>query len=417
MKIKITSLFKAGLYFCLIWDTLLLSMFNFQMGGKRYSIMFVVALLLTLLLATSENRMRVVGQSIKWPKIYFVLVCIMLLLHMCYAVVFKGVSFGAFAHNAWYYLMCIWAFPIIYILKKDNGTEEFWKRVNIIMFVWYSWLVVEYIAYQRSGIILSRAIMESVRGVNIRNDAIRLEMKAVAHITIIYNFDQFYNQSDKRNKIWNLLMVLYGIAVMVVIEQTRGYFIAVFGAVAVLIMCYNKKTIKFFISGLIVLLVVGVMFKTQLISSFLDVLFSTKESGATGATGLVRLRGMTAFWNQFINNPLFGYGFQETGDFATTNGGIFYFNDNGFLGIVGQIGIWAFVIYSVMIFRFGYVVKKMFNSKDYEHGTLLLGLYIYLLLTSISLICYWNTTCFLCPVLWALFEVGYSEFQTNNDVV
>ena len=35
-------------------------------------------------------------------------------------------------------------------------------------------------------------------------------------------------------------------------------------------------------------------------------------------------------------------GFQETGDFATTASGIFYFNDDGFLGIVGQIGVWAF---------------------------------------------------------------------------
>lgn len=414
MKIKISSLFKAGLYFCLIWDTLLLSMFNFQMGGKRYSIMFVVAFLLTLLLITNQNRINVVGQSIKWPKIYFVLVCIMLLLHMGHAVIFKGVSFGAFAHNAWYYLMCIWAFPIIYILKQDNGTEEFWKIVNFIMFVWYSWLLVEYVAYQNAGIVLSPAILESVRGVRIRNDTIRLEMKVLAHVAIIYNFDKFYNQLEKKDKIKHLVMSLYGIAIMVIVEQTRGYFIAVFGAIAVLIMCYNKKTIKFFVSGLIVLIAVCVIFRTQLLSNFLDVLFSTKESGDTGATGLVRVRGMTEFWNQFINNPLFGYGFQETGDFATTPSGIFYFNDDGFLGIVGQIGVWAFIIYGTMVVRFGYIVSKLFKAKDYKHGTLLLGLYVYMLLTSISLMCYWNTTCLLCPVLWALFEVGYSEFQINS---
>lgn len=412
MKIRITSLFKAGLYFCLIWDTLLLSMFNFQMGGKRYSIVFAIAFLLTMLVVTNKNRMMLVGQSIKWPKTYFLLVCIMLLFHMVYAVILNGVSFGAFAHNAWYYLMCIWSFPIIYILKKDNGTEEFWKIVNIIMIIWYSWLLIEYVAYQYAGIVLSPAILES--GVRIRNDAIRLEMKALAHVAIIYNFDKFYNQIDKKHKIWHLLMALYGIAIMVVVEQTRGYFIAVFGAIAVLIMCYNKKTIKFFASALIVLISVSIILRTQLLSNFLDVLFSTKESGATGATGLIRVRGMTAFWNQFINNPLFGYGFQETGDFATTASGIFYFNDNGFLGIVGQIGVWAFIIYGTMVFRFGYIVSKLFKARDYKHGTLLFGLYVYMLLTSISLICYWNTTCLLCPILWALFEVGYSDFKTNS---
>lgn len=415
MKIKITSLFKAGLYFCLIWDTLLLSMFNFQMGGKRYSIMFAIAAFLTLLVFTNKNRMQLVGQSIKWPKTYFFLVCIMLFLHMIYAVILKGVSFEAFIHNAWYYLMCIWAFPLIYILKKDSGEEKFWKVINIIMLVWYSWLLIEYIAYQYAGIVLSPAILESVRGVRIRNDAIRLEMKALAHIAIIYNFDKFYNQIDRKNKIWHLVMALYGIAIMLIVEQTRGYFIAIFGAMAVLIMCYNKKTIKFFASALIILIAVCIALKVQLLSSFLDILFSTAESGVTGATGLIRARGMTAFWNQFINNPLFGYGFQETGDFATTASGIFYFNDDGFLGIVGQIGIWAFIIYGTMIFRFGYIVNKLFKEKNYKQGTLLLGLYIYMLLTSISLICYWNTTCLLCPILWALFEVGYDESRINSD--
>lgn len=413
MKIKITSIFKFGLYFCLIWDTLLLSMFNFQMGGKRYSIMFIIALFLTGLVFTNKNRMALVGQSIRWPRTYFVSVCVMILFHMFYAVVLKGASFGAFSHNALYYLMCIWAFPIIYILKKNNGIEDFWKIINIMMIVWYSWLLMEYVAYQYAGMVLSPAILESVHGVRIRNDTIRLEMKALAHIAIIYNFDRFYNQIDKKHKIWHLVMAIYGITIMVIVEQTRGYYIAVFGAIAVLIMCYNKKTIKFFASGVIILIAVCIALRVQLLNSFLDVLFSTAESGATGATGLVRVRGMTEFWKQFIRNPLFGYGFQETGDYAMTAGGIFYFNDNGFLGIVGQIGVWAFIIYGIMIFRFGYIVRKLFKAKDYKHGTLLLGLYTYLLLTSISLICYWNTTCLLCPMLWALFEVGYNEFQTG----
>lgn len=413
MKIKVNSIFKVVLYFCFIWDTLLLSMFNFQIGGKRYSIMFVIALLLTITVLTNKSKVKLVGQSIKWPKIYFWLVCIMILLHMFYAVILRGVSFGVFAHNAWYYLMCIWVFPIIYILKKDNSAKEFWKIINIIMIVWYSWLLVEYTAYQYAGIVLSPAILESVRGVRIRNDTIRLEMKVLAHIAIIYNFDKFYNQTDKKHKMWHLVMALYGIAIMVIVEQTRGYFIAVFGAIAILIMCYNKKTIKFFASGLIILITVCIALRVQILSSFLAVLFSTAESGATGATGLVRVRGMIAFWNQFTNNPLFGYGFQETGDFAITSNGIFYFNDDGFLGIVGQIGIWAFIIYGIMIFRFGYIVKSLFKAKDYRHGTLLFGLYVYMLLTSISLICYWNTTCLLCPILWALFEVSYNEFQIN----
>ena len=71
---------------------------------------------------------------------------------------------------------------------------------------------------------------------------------------------------------------------------------------------------------------------------------------------------MAVFWEAFKRNPLFGLGFQTTGDNAITQSGIFYFNDDGFVGIVGQIGIWAFIIYGMMLLRFTYIVVKLFQN-------------------------------------------------------
>lgn len=241
MKIKTVSIFKVAFYFCIIWDTLLLSIFNLQVGDKRYSIMVALALAFTALILTNRNRISVMGQSLKWPKKYLFIVCIMLLVHIVYAVVINGVSLGIFAHNAFYYLMCAWAIPLIYIMKKDDGTEKFWNFINIIMFAWYSWLLLEFVAYQFGGIVLSQAILNSESGIRIRNDTIRLEMKALAHVAIIYNFDKFYNQKERKHRAVHLAMALYGISTMLIVEQTRGYYIAVFGALAILIMCYNKK--------------------------------------------------------------------------------------------------------------------------------------------------------------------------------
>ena len=69
-------------------------------------------------------------------------------------------------------------------------------------------------------------------------------------------------------------------------------------------------------------------------------------------------------------------GFQETGDFVNSGLLSYYFNDCGFVGIIGQIGIWAFIIVGIMLFRFGFIVVRMLK-KNSSDGSLLLGLYVF----------------------------------------
>lgn len=413
MKIKTSQLYKLIIYFFITWDTILLSVFNFNPGGKRYSVMVLSAIAISLMIfVLKRNKMYM--DLFKWPKVYALLLSCMLLIHYIYDILINKVNINAFMHNACYYAIFFMAFPMILIIEKDE--ENFWKFINILMFIWYTWFLVQYLAYQNGGILLAPALKSGeLLGNSIRDGSIRLEMKAIAHIAILYNFDQFYNhgkEAGKKRK-YNLLMFLYGLFVMVVIEQTRGYFIAIFGAIAVLILCYNRNSKKFCITFCLVIIGIIILLKTNVIGGFLSSVLDSSESYEKGATGLIRLRGMAVFWEAFKRNPLFGLGFQTTGDNAITQSGIFYFNDDGFVGIVGQIGIWAFIIYGMMLLRFTYIVAKLFKIKQYTKGTQLLGFLVYLFLTSISLICYWNTTCMLCPILWAIFEVGYHKGMTS----
>ena len=420
MKIRTSQLYRIVIYFLLAWDTILFSMFNFNPGGKRYSVMVILGILMTCILFFSKKNTKY--ESIfKWPKIYALLLVAMLLVHYVYDVIINKIDGSAFMHNACYYAIFFLAFPMILIIEKDE--KNFWKYINILMFLWYTWFLVQYISYQSTGVILAPGLKdlgEGLIGNNIRNGSIRLEMRAVAHITILYNFDKLYNQSKQNRKLrkYNLIMFLYGMFVLIVIEQTRGYYIAIFGAIAGLILCDNRRYKKLLLTFTIGLLAFIILYKMNIISNFLNSVFDSSGSYDKGATGLIRLQGMNMFWKGFKSNPLIGLGFQSNGDYADTGMGIFYFNDDGFVGVVGQIGIWAFILYGLMLVRFIYIVIKLFRLKQYMRATQLLGFWIYLALTSISLICYWNTTCMLCPVLWAIFEVefykGVQEFKYNR---
>lgn len=416
MRIKTSQIYKAIIYFIIAWDTVLLSMFNFDPGGKRYSIMVTVGLIMTIIIIVTKTNNKYL-QLFRWLKIYGLITICMLIVHYIHDVAINQIDIYAFMHNACYYAIFLLGFPMILIMEKDE--KNFWKYINCLMFVWYTWILIQYLAYQSSGTILSPYLNSNgLLGNNLRNGNLRLEIKVFGHLAILYNFDKFYN-TDKwdRKKKYNLIMVLYGLFCLIAVEQTRGYYIAIFASIAVLVLSYNRDINKVLVTSILIIITCIMMWKMNIIGNLFNSLFDSSGAYDKGATGLIRLKGMQMFWNGFIDNPMFALGFQSTGDAVNVGLVMFYFNDNGFLGIIGQIGIWAFVLYGLMLLRFMYIVIKMFKMKQHVSATLLLGLWVYLLLTSISLICYWNSTCMLCPVLWAIFEVKYYKGKINYQLI
>lgn len=403
MKVRISSLCRWTIYFLFIFDLSIFMFLKITTRDRMFYTIIVSAIWVGYICL--KKKSIIYKKSTRWIKCYGVLILLMLLAHFVYATAINGVTKGAFLVNAFYYLIFILAFPLIYMFDNDGGTIKFWKALNIITLFWNLILIFQAILYNSTGRIFLPFLID--QNIILRNGMIRLEMRSMSHVMIIYNFDKFYNQKEQGKSKYLSLMLL-GIFTMFYVEQTRGYYIAVLFSVAVLLLCYNRKSNKFLISSMLVILTIFVLWKTKAIDSLYNSLFS---SSGENATALVRLRGIEIINEQLKNNLLWGFGFQKTGDWFYYNGVVTYFNDNGFIGLLGQIGVWAVLIFGFMIIRLGYVVFDMFRRKFYSNATLLLGLYAYLIGTAPSLICYWNTTCLLCPVLWAIFEYEYAKIK------
>ena len=74
MRIKTSQIYKAIIYFIIAWDTVLLSMFNFDPGGKRYSIMVTVGLIMTIIIIVTKTNNKYL-QLFRWLKIYGLIIC------------------------------------------------------------------------------------------------------------------------------------------------------------------------------------------------------------------------------------------------------------------------------------------------------------------------------------------------------
>ena len=403
MKVRISSLCKWTIYFLFLFDLNIFMLQKISTGDRMLYTVAISAIWTGYIFLRPKSDMYI--QSTRWIKRYAAIVFLMLIVHYIYASTVNEVTKGVFLASSYYYLIIIFAFPLVYMFDNDDGTYKFWKTLNIITFIWEMVLIFQAVLYNASGRIILPFLVG--RNIALRNGMMRLEMRSMAHVMIIYNFDKFYNQRDK-GRLKYLLLTLLGLFTMFYVEQTRGYYIAVVLSLAALLLCYNRESKKFLITSVLVILAVFVLWKTNAIAVLYNSLFSTTGEDATA---IVRLRGIEIINERLKNNLLWGFGFQKTGDWFNYGGVVTYFNDNGFIGLMGQIGIWAVLIFGYMVVRFGYIIIDLFRRKSYSTATLLLGLYVYLIGTAPSLICYWNTTCMLCPVLWAVFEYEHTKIM------
>lgn len=401
MKVKTSSLIKIAVYFVLLLDS---NFWLMKVVGRKFQIMVLISFLLLGIIVFTPIKKHIRGKISALNK-YAAVLLAMIIVHAIYAKFHNSVPMDTFINSACYYLIFFLSYSLICAFSIDNGTYKFWRFINVFSVIWYTWLILQFIVYRYSGTIISPYLKEAGLLINnIRNGNLRLEMRVLGHIAIIYNFDQFYNQEDSKHRTKSFLMAIYGIITMFTVEQTRGYMIAILICIIVLLACYNRKSKKFLFTLMIIIVGAILLYRTQYVSSLINSFFE-----GDNATGYYRLSGMQVFWNQFLRNPLWGYGFQSTGDYIISGLGVRQFNDNGIVGILGQIGIWGIIIYGLMLIRFGRIVIRMFKERDFKRGTFLLSLYVYLLVTSVSLICYWNSTCLLCAISWAVFEYEYNE--------
>lgn len=407
-KIRISKVCEIITYIVLLLD---LNLFMFSKVSVANRMLYSVVLSAFAVVINFQKRKSIVYKSAtRWIRIYCITVVLMLLAHYLHDSRVTGVSNTMFLRNAYYYLICIFSFALIYVIDKNGGIEKLWRYFLIISIVWTVVLLSQAFVFNRTGrLVLPYLQQRGLYSNNMRNGMFRIEMRSVAHIMIIYCFDQLYNQRPKK-KMTLIIGLLLGLATMFYVEQTRGYYIAIFLSLFAVMLCRSKNRRQFVRTSVLIIIGFAILWRTEAIGKLLQSIFSGNDSMATG---LVRVEGMQMFWQAFLSKPLWGYGFQETGDFVNSGLLTYYFNDCGFVGIIGQIGIWAFAIVGIMVFRLGFIVVRMLKKNSSE-GSLLLGLYVFLVASSTSLICYWNSTCLLCPILWAIFEYIYAISRMEN---
>lgn len=343
----------------------------------------VVMSVLTIFVFLLIYQKRYIKSLKKYTTVFFdkyiVALAVVLIIHGVYGARKYEQSFFDMYIVLIEYILLLLVYPILMWLDSDE--RGFWKFVKfsggLLSFI----IMVQAYFENYFGI----SVVQTIHGA-VRNGRIRIITPAICSILVIYVFYSILNERKKR--IGN--MFLFGVLMITLIwvDQTRMMIVSVMCGLGACVLTRRRKhVLRTLIVYFVFVLIIAIALNTGMIEAFLKSFASNSKEGLSTS---VRFEAIEYFWKFFRNNPLLGMGYirPTTPELISIWSGPFkkfYLNDLGVIGLLCRTGLTSIVIYGVPLVRMFDVGFKNLKFKSIK-GSLLIGLSVYMAVTSISLI-------------------------------
>lgn len=275
------------------------------------------------------------------------------------------------------------------------------------------------------GVILIFAIIYNFRNIQLfgiesyyllirRNNRLRLwDLSSMEGFAALWSFYNILYSNKNRIKHFIFLLIIF--ISLFYVEQTRMMQIAIILSMIVMYIMKDARHKKQLVLRIVLSIVMFLLFIFTGWWQELSMLFSV--NGRYGFSTTVRFDEIDYTLSLIRENPIFGTGLvtaetSEHVDFYEGHG-LFNYTDIGIIGLVAQIGIASIFVYILPMIRFLYILIKTRKFKNEEPYSYLLGIYIYLVITSISLIITNNKRIFAWPFCLAFYEYWYAQYQNS----
>lgn len=292
--------------------------------------------------------------------------------------------------------LSILAFPMFKLFNRQGGYEKLLNVLNVWAFIVYLVFIIQAFLYSNTGQIILNIEYRQ------RNESLRIGLPCIANVMVLYNFCKVFCSKEKK-KLFNLIQLIMGLYCVFAIQQTRAYYIVLCISFIVVLIFTSEDKLKTIRNILIIVVTMGIVIYLGVFNQFLD---TFSETSTEAAGNIARSGAFAYFWSEFLRTPIFGHGFLTTQSnltIRTGTGHIFYYADTGIVGLMAQMGIFVIPVYFWPVIHWGKIVLKKIKILD----PFLVGLFVYILTTSPTLICTNPERCILMPLVLALF--AYSD--------
>lgn len=315
------------------------------------------------------------------------------------------------AHSTFLYMtFCI---PLLVIFYNAKKNMKIFDIINIIAVLWYVIIIYQHIVYAASGAFvfnIQELILSSSRDVA-RTYGIRISLKSLGNIAILYNFDNFFNNKKRgAGRVFSFIALVLGLYCLFMIQQTRAMTFTVLCSIAAIMLFGAKRVIKKLIVFSVAIIALGTLIYTGVLSNFFES-FSTAATNANREGTTIRISAILYYIECFFKNPILGNGFTNDFYYPQVQHGslmMFYYSDVGIFGLLGEVGLMSIPLYFYPLYRIIRNTYKMFRIGKLRDYGFLAGLTVFLILTSISLVITATNLMIAFPVIYTYSEYVYA---------
>lgn len=312
-----------------------------------------------------------------------------------------------------YYFVVLIYFIIVYY--SNNDTNNFIKNC----FVWISLilsiiLISQMIVYE----LFTIKFLTVDIGERLRFGQVRLsEGGFFISLGIIISIGKMVNKKIKNYKVKLLYIstILLGGIYLILVSKTRGMIFSI--SITIILMLII--TVKGIVNKLKVIAVIGliglVFVNSPIYQQYLDL--SQVEKGSTDT----RVEEVTYYLNETIQSPLFGTGIinaTNPNDYAFNvvrgPNGSYFQDDVGIIGFANEFGMLGLIWYIWIIVSCFRILVEQFKDKSIFAIPENIGIFIFICLTSITLIVMDSVLLVYFPFVLYILESYSNEPSTDN---
>lgn len=379
---------------------------------KYTSLVAMAAVLLFINCVANSSINKILKPYQNSINVYLIIITLFIAIVSIYSYIKYGQTLKDYFLTCRFFLYLFLISPILFIFCKENGYEDLVKTITVIVLAFLLLDLAAAVIYNYTGITVFDAIPFRVR-----HNRLRIFAPSLFGIAISYSVFRLFRDKRQLDKLKWIAVLLVIIVYTFYTNMARMYIISIIATVLVMYLVRPRAKTNQVIVWFILIVVAFILVESGVIDAFLETFSEDNEE--LGSSTVARQSAIEYFKQWSDANPIFSMGFVNPTNlyyYAIFFGpdGVCCFDDIGIINMWYHFGIFGVIVVAVMFIRLTYLYIKIYYVNKSPNRVFIAGLFVFLIVTQVSLSVFDGQRIFFLVLLWAIFEYEAKTSQVTK---
>lgn len=379
---------------------------------KYTSLVAMAAVLLFINCVANSTISKVLKPYQNSINIYLIIITLFIAIVSIYSYIKYGQTLKDYFLTCRFFLYLFLISPILFIFCKENGYEDLVKTITAVVIIFLLLDLAAAVIYNFTGITVFNAIPFRVR-----HDRLRIFAPSLFGIAVSYSVFRLFRDKRQLDKLKWVAVLLIIIVYTFYTNMARMYIISILATVLVMYLVRPRAKTNQVIIWFILIVAAVILVESGVVDAFLETFSEDNEE--LGSSTVARQEAIEYFKQWSNANPIFSMAFVNPTNsyyYAIFFGpdGVCCFDDIGIINMWYHFGIFGVIVAAAMFIRLTYLYIKIYYINRSPNRVFIAGLFVFLLVTQVSLSVFDGQRIFFLVLLWAIFEYEAKTTQVKK---